>query len=131
MRLLRLDAPSGAADAKRSRALARSKTEDPASGGAGETSSEETSASRIVVTPLDGEGAAPAAIDDEALTFRREDHGRYVVVVGANGVPIDVSPFAVTEKAKVGALSPSADQTLRKLRFHPGARPRRLLVSVE
>jgi hypothetical protein len=118
-------------EASRSKVLARAKKEDPAPGVAGETAADGDPPIRVRVTALDGEGAAPDAINAPELTFRREELGRYVFVVGANGIPIEVSPFAPAATEKSVDLRRSASETLRRLRFQPGARPRRLLVSVE
>jgi ferric-dicitrate binding protein FerR (iron transport regulator) len=125
-------AESGPPEAKPSRALARAKQEDPSPAAVKEALSEERLSNRILVTALDGEGAAPAALNAEQLTLRREDHGRYVLIVGADGVPVEVNFFdEAAGKEKGGDLARSASEALRKLRFVPGTRPRRLLVAVE
>lgn len=104
--------------AKAARAPARAKEEDPG-------------ASRVIVTALDGAGAPPSLLNGPAVAFRPGDRGQYVLVVGADGVPVEVDRLEDARKEKKGDLDQSASDVVRKLRFQPAAGPRRLLVKVE
>jgi len=85
---------------------------------------------RITVEELDGQGAAPELKNPKDAGLSRRDAGRYVLLVDPQGVPIGVSRAASDENASA-RISKQADETLRKLRFAPADRPRRLLVRVE
>ena len=86
---------------------------------------------RITVTVLDREGAAPALLNAAELSLSGADRGQYLLTVGADGVPLEVGPLE-PERKKLGvSASASATDSLRKMRFEPGDRPRRLLVRVE
>ena len=115
--------------AKSSRALARAKEEDSAA--ARNSLSKGRAAGRAVITALDGEGAAPALLNAPAVTFQPGDFGSYILAVGADGVPVEVAALDEAGKEKKADLDRSTGEALRKLRFQPGAGPRRLLVSVE
>jgi hypothetical protein len=86
---------------------------------------------RITVTALDREGTAPALLNAADLSLGDADRGQYVLTVGADGVPLEVGASGA-ERKKVGvSASGSGPASLRKMRFEPGDRPRRLLVRVE
>ena len=90
---------------------------------------------RLSVTALDDGGLSPAVLNRDRVALTEADRGRYVLVVGADGVPLDVAPESSTTRAKVAGAqqTPSlrAVRTLKELRFAPGDRARRLLARVE
>jgi hypothetical protein len=86
---------------------------------------------RVFVTPLDSEGEAPALRNAAEIAFRPEDRGQYVLVVGADGAPLEVSSPDAARDPRAAALSKTAVESLHKLRFQAGDRTRRLLVRVE
>jgi hypothetical protein len=59
-----------------------------------------------------------------------EDRGQYVLLVGADGVPIEVSP-SNPDRGKDAAVHQAPIEKLKQMRFQPGSRPRRLLVKIE
>jgi hypothetical protein len=85
---------------------------------------------RVDVSALDGEEAPPAILDSPRLALTSEDCGQYVFWVGADGVPIEVSP-ANRDKKKDAAVQKAPIEKLKQMRFQPGSRPRRLLVKIE
>jgi hypothetical protein len=91
-----------------------------------------TPAVRLVVSELDGWGTAPRIVNDSEIDLGLEDRGRYLVVIGANGVPIEIRREEALRDAKeLVSANPRAVEMLQKLRFTAGDRPRRLLVIVE
>ncbi len=84
---------------------------------------------RVLVTPLDAEGAPPALRNADEVAFRAADRGQYVLVVGADGVPIEVASQA--ERDPSAPLSKTVTESLRKLRFQAGEGTRRLLVRIQ
>ena len=94
-----------------------------------------TAPARLTVTALDDGGLAPAVLNGAKIELSEIDRGRYVVTVGADGVPLDVVRESRPATAKMIAASPTpTDRTLRvlkQLRFAPGSRARRLLAQVE
>jgi hypothetical protein len=94
-----------------------------------------TAPARLTVTALDDGGLAPAVLNGAKIELSEIDRGRYVVTVGADGVPLDVVRESRPAMAKMIAASPTpTDRTLRalkELRFAPGSRARRLLAQVE
>jgi hypothetical protein len=87
---------------------------------------------RLVVAELDGHGAAPQALNASEIDLKPENRGRYLVVVGSNGIPIEIRrEEPARERDAVVSVEPSVLEVLRKLRFPAGDRPRRLLVTVE
>ncbi|HEY7112297.1 MAG TPA: hypothetical protein VIA45_05140 [Thermoanaerobaculia bacterium] len=104
---------------------------------AGSLELDAASSVRITVTALDDGGLAPAVLNGERVALTEADRGRYVLTVGADGVPLDVSPETHDARAKIasppGVRTPSlrAVRALKELRFAPGDRARRLLARVE
>jgi hypothetical protein len=94
-----------------------------------------TAPARLTVTALDDGGLAPAVLNGAKIELSESDRGRYVVTVGADGVPLDVVRESLPGTAKMIAAAPTpTDRTLRvlkELRFAPGSRARRLLAQVE
>jgi anti-sigma factor RsiW len=94
-----------------------------------------TAPARLTVTALDEGGLAPAVLNGAKVELSESDRGRYVVTVGADGVPLDVVRESRPGTTKMIAAAPTpADRTLRalkELRFAPGSRARRLLAQVE
>jgi hypothetical protein len=86
---------------------------------------------RINVVALDSYGEPPAILNESRVSLRTEDRGQYVVVVGANGIPIEVARSEALAREKASSVEKTAGETLRKLRFQPSERPRRLLVRVQ
>jgi hypothetical protein len=86
---------------------------------------------RITVTALDREGAAPALLNAPELSLVIADRGQYLLTVGADGVPLEIGAFSPGRKKLGVSASASAAVSLRKMRFEPGDRPRRLLVRVD
>ena len=86
---------------------------------------------RITVTALDREGSAPALLNAAGLPLGDADRGQYVLTVGADGVPLEVGASGLERKKLGVSVSASVTDSLRKMRFEPGDRPRRLLVRVE
>lgn len=86
---------------------------------------------RITVTALDGDGEAPRLRNGAAIGLQSRDRGRYVLVVGADGVPAEVGPFEPERKESGAALAKLTREALQEMRFVPGPRPRRLLVRIE
>lgn len=94
-----------------------------------------TAPARLTVTALDDGGLAPAVLNGAKVGLSKSDRGRYVVTVGADGVPLDVVRESRPGTTKMIAAAPTpTDRTLRalkELRFAPGSRARRLLAQVE
>jgi hypothetical protein len=88
------------------------------------------SVNRVDVSALDGEEAPPALLDLSRLELTSEDRGQYVVLVGADGVPTEVSP-SQPAKGKDAAVKKAPIEKLMQMRFAPGSRTRRLLVQIE
>jgi len=86
---------------------------------------------RLVVAELDGRGAAPQALNASEIDLKPDDRGRYLVVVGANGIPIEIRREEPARERDAISPEPPVLEVLRKLRFPAGDRPRRLLVTVE
>ena len=86
---------------------------------------------RILVDALDGAGAAPALRSGREWTLRAEDRGRYVLVLGADGVPLEVFAADSDEGKASRHLEKSVNASLLRLRFEPGRQTRRLLLRVE
>ncbi|HTO76371.1 MAG TPA: zf-HC2 domain-containing protein [Thermoanaerobaculia bacterium] len=94
-----------------------------------------TTPARLTVTALDDGGLAPAVLNGAKIELSESDRGRYVVTVGADGVPLDVVRESLPGTARMIAAAPTpTDRTLRvlkELRFAPGRRARRLLALVQ
>jgi hypothetical protein len=119
----------GASADKSHRARAEADLETASSAGAAASAAP---AIRLVVAELDGRGAAPRALNASEIDLKPEDRGRYLVVIGANGIPIEIRrEEPARERDAVVSAEPSVLEVLRKLRFPAGDRPRRLLVTVE
>jgi hypothetical protein len=87
---------------------------------------------RLIVAELDGWGPAPRAVNASEIDLKPEDRGRYLVVIGANGIPIEIRrEEPARERNAAASTEPPVLEVLRKLRFPAGDRPRRLLVTVE
>jgi hypothetical protein len=95
--------------------------------------------SRIVVQPIDGQGAAPELDTRPEEPDLADLRGRsFVLLLEASGRVRDIREMTakVAPDVKRGdaALTKEKDSTtdaLRRLRFKPGERPRRLLLRVE
>jgi len=87
-------------------------------------------ANRVDVSALDGTEASPALLDSPRLDLTSEDRGQYVLLVGADGVPTEVSP-SDPAKGKDAAVKKASIEKLMQMRFEPGNRPRRLLVKIK
>jgi hypothetical protein len=86
---------------------------------------------RITVTALDSEGAPPALLNEKEITLSTDDAGQYVLLVGADGVPIRADRSDARRKESAASAAKSTSETLGKLRFAVGSRPRRLLLRLE
>jgi hypothetical protein len=121
---------SGSADKNR---RSRADQELDAAGALSNSAPEKQVEVRLILEALDGFGTPPSVVNDPEVELRAEDRGRYLVTVGANGIPFDVR----REDRTTDALAKEKDrgsrtlETLRKLRFTVADRPRRLLVRVE
>jgi hypothetical protein len=74
---------------------------------------------RLTFHSIDGFGPAPARVLDGPLELSPQERGReYILLLDSQGTVREVRP------------SP-APEALSRLHFHPGSRPRRLLVRVE
>jgi len=95
-----------------------------------ESAREGEAAVRISVTALDGSGDPPPLLN-APLPLRSEDRGAYILVVGRDGVPVEVTASTPSGSAKDAALEKATTDNLRSLRFQAADRTRRLLVQVE
>ncbi|MGH9368515.1 MAG: hypothetical protein ACRD3M_12660, partial [Thermoanaerobaculia bacterium] len=86
---------------------------------------------RITATALDGEGEPPAILNAGELPLSGAERGLYTIEIAADGVPLEVSRSVPERRKEEASLQKRAEETLRKLRFAPGDRPRRLLLRVE
>jgi len=119
---------SGSADKAR---RSRGDQELDAAGVPADSAREKKAAVRLILESLDGIGTPPSIVNASEVELQPEDRGRYLVTVGADGVPFDVrhEDHAADELAKDGGAR-TLDM-LRKLRFALADRPRRLLLRVE
>jgi hypothetical protein len=91
---------------------------------------------RLIVTPLDGEGEAPAIAVGPDMSRLSEYRGReYVLTVEASGRIRSIEPSVANGYVAPNTTSrPSSvalPGPLQELRFAPGDRPRRLAVRVQ
>ena len=123
--------PGGAAGRSR---RARAETDLEARQSASGSSAEAGKALRLTVTAIDG-GTAPAILNGAQIVLSEVDRGRYVITVGADGVPLDVARESPPATAKMIAAAPAptdgALRTLKALRFAPGDRARRIIALVQ
>ena len=87
---------------------------------------------RVTVTPLDTLGTPPAVLAGSSSGLSERERGRYVVVVGPSGVPVAAEREIGTRQEVAGDLSAESPlAAIRRLRFAPGDRVRRLLVQID
>jgi hypothetical protein len=91
---------------------------------------------RLIVTPLDGEGEAPAIVGEPATSRLSELRGReYVLTVEASGRVHSIEPSIangyVAPNAASGPSASAIPAPLQEIRFAPGDRPRRLALRVQ
>ncbi len=101
-------------------------------------SAEPGSPARLVFIPLDGEGNAPDLATPDAGDLLADLRGHeYILLVEAGGRVREAAPSEARKSARPRAMTRdaatgiSAPLSVRKLRFKPGDRPRRLLLKVQ
>lgn len=104
-----------------SRVVVAAESPPLAAGGSGEAAPTAVRAVplRLTVHSIDGYGAAPAPVLDGPVEVSPQERGReYILLLDSQGTVREVRP------------SP-APEALSRLHFHPGSRPRRVLVRIE
>jgi len=104
-----------------SRVVVAAESPPLAAGGSGEAAppAARTVPLRLTVHSIDGYGSAPALVLGGPVELSPQERGReYILLLDSQGTVREVRP------------SP-APEALSRLHFHPGSRPRRLLVRVE
>ena len=115
------DAAAEADERKDRTSRAVAAAESPLAGGSGEAAPPAAPAVplRLTVHSIDGYGSAPARVLDGPVELSPQERGReYILLLDSQGTVREVRP------------SP-APAALSRLHFHPGSRPRRVLVRVE